>query len=64
MQLLIKEKIFSWRDSYNIYDENENKKYFVKGKIISLTHTFNVYDNNNNKVEVETNPASIHVDAK
>lgn len=30
MRLLIKQRVFSWTDSYDVYDENENPKYFVK----------------------------------
>ena len=30
MKLLIKQRVFSWTDSYDIYDENGNVKYFVK----------------------------------
>ena len=30
MRLLIKQRVFSWTDSYDVYDENENAKYFVK----------------------------------
>ena len=36
MKLLIKQRVFSWSDTYDIYDENENPKYFVKGEILSL----------------------------
>ncbi len=30
MRLLIKQRVFSWTDTYDVYDENENRKYFVK----------------------------------
>lgn len=30
MQLLIKQRVFSWSDTYDIYDEQGNQKYFVK----------------------------------
>ena len=29
MKLLVKQRVFSWTDSYDVYDENENAKYFV-----------------------------------
>ena len=29
MRLLIKQRVFSWTDTYDVYDENENAKYFV-----------------------------------
>ena len=44
MKLLIKQRVFSWSDSYDIYDENGNKKYFVKAEFWSLGHRLHVYD--------------------
>lgn len=44
MQLLIKQRVFSWTDSYDIYDENGNAKYFVKAEFLSLGHQLHVYD--------------------
>lgn len=44
MKLLIKQRVFSWTDSYDIYDEYGNKKYFVKADFLSLTHRLRVYD--------------------
>lgn len=38
MRLLIKQRVFSWTDSYDVYDENENPKYFVKAEFFSLGH--------------------------
>ena len=31
MKLLFRQRFFSWFDSYDIYDENENTVYTVKG---------------------------------
>lgn len=50
MKLLIKQRVFSWTDSYDIYDENGNRKYFVKAEFLSLGHQLHVYDNNNNQI--------------
>ena len=47
MKLLIKQRIFSWTDSYDIYDENGNVKYFVKADFLSWGHQLRVYDANN-----------------
>ena len=33
MKLLFKQRIFSWLDSYDIYDENENTVYTIKGQL-------------------------------
>lgn len=44
MQLLIKQRIFSWGDSYDVYDESEQPRYFVKGKVFSIGHQIHVYN--------------------
>ena len=44
MKLLVKQRVFSWTDSYDVYDENENAKYFVKAEFLSLGHRLHVYD--------------------
>lgn len=46
MRLLIKQRVFSWTDSYDIYDENGNAKYFVKAEFLALGHQLHVYDAN------------------
>ncbi len=30
MKLLIKQRVFSWTDTYDVYDENGAPKYFVR----------------------------------
>ena len=35
MQLLIKQRVFSWTDTYDVYDEKEEPKYFVKAEFFS-----------------------------
>ena len=44
MKLLIKQRVFSWTDSYDIYDENGNVRFFVKAEFLSLGHRLHVYD--------------------
>lgn len=44
MRLLIKQRVFSWTDSYDIYDESGNAKYFVKAEFLALGHQLHVYD--------------------
>ena len=46
MKLLIKQRVFSWGDTYDIYDENGNVKYVVKAEIFALGHQLHVYDAN------------------
>ena len=33
MKLLFKQRMFSWFDSYDIYDENGNTVYTVEGRL-------------------------------
>lgn len=50
MRLLIKQRVFSWTDSYDVYDEEGNKKYFVKAELLSLGHRLHVYDSRDNEI--------------
>ncbi len=44
MRLYIKQRVFSWTDSYDVYDESGATKYFVKAEFLSLGHQIHVYD--------------------
>ena len=44
MRLLIKQRVFSWTDTYDIYDEYEKPKYFVKAEPFSWGHILHVYE--------------------
>ena len=44
MRLLIKQRVFSWTDTYDVFDENENPKYFVKSEFFSLGHNIHIYN--------------------
>lgn len=44
MKLLFKQRLFSWFDSYDIYDEYGNVIYTVKGEL-SWGHKLCIYDN-------------------
>ena len=50
MKLLIKQRVFSWTDSYDVYDEQENPKYFVKAEFLALGHQIHVYDESGREV--------------
>lgn len=52
MRLLIKQRVFSWTDSYDIYDESGNTKYFVKAEFFALGHRLHVYDAGGNEIGV------------
>ena len=43
MKLLIKQRVFSWTDTYDIYDEDGNVRYFVKGDFFSIGHRLRVF---------------------
>ncbi len=44
MKLLIKQRIFSWTDSYDVYDEYGEARYEVKTEFFSFGHQIHVYD--------------------
>ena len=50
MRLLIKQRVFSFGEKFDIYDEQGNVKYFVKGEIFSFGHQLHVYDMNDNEI--------------
>lgn len=47
MKLLFKQKMFSWFDSYTIYNENNDPVYEVQGKL-DWGHCLHIYDQNEN----------------
>ena len=44
MNLYIKERIFTWGDKFDIYDQYGTPKYFVKGEVFSWGKKLHVYD--------------------
>lgn len=52
MRLLIKQRVFAWGDTYDIYDEAGNVRYFVKAELFSLGHQIHVYDANQQQIAV------------
>ena len=44
MKLMIKQRFFSWGDTYDIYDEAGNVKYVVKAEVFAFGHQLHVYD--------------------
>lgn len=50
MRLLIKQRVFTWGDTYDIYDEAGNVKYVVKAEIFAFGHQLHVYDTMGNEV--------------
>lgn len=52
MKLLIKQRVFSWTDSYDIYDEYGNQRYFVKAELFAFGHQLHVYDVCGNEIGI------------
>lgn len=46
MKLYIKQKIFSFKDRYDIYDENQNIAYYVEGKMFAFLDKISMYGAN------------------
>lgn len=44
MNLYMKQKIFTLRDKFSIYDENGNERYYVQGEILSVGKKLHIYD--------------------
>lgn len=44
MKLRIRQRVFSWTDSYDVYDETGEARYEVRAKLFSLWHQILVYD--------------------
>ncbi len=49
MKLLFKQRLFSWFDSYDIYDEAGNTVFVVKGEL-AWGHLLRIYDAGGNEV--------------
>lgn len=43
VKLLIKQRVFSWTDTYDIYDENGLPKYYVRADFFTLGHRLHIY---------------------
>ncbi|MBQ2266134.1 MAG: LURP-one-related family protein [Clostridia bacterium] len=49
MKLLFKQRLFSWLDSYDIFDESGAVMFKVKGEL-SFSHLLRIYDANDNDI--------------
>lgn len=52
MKLLIKQRLFTWRDSYDVYDESGEARYTVRSELFSMGHQLHVYDRNQKEAGV------------
>ena len=48
MKLVLKQRLFSWFDSYDVCDEYGNAVFSVKGRL-AWGHLLEIYDNMGNK---------------
>lgn len=44
MELYIKQRVFSWTDTYDVYDQAGNAKYYVRAEFLALGHQIHVYE--------------------
>ncbi len=44
MQLCIRQRVFAWGDTYDIYDESGAARYFVKAELFAFGHQIHVYE--------------------
>lgn len=44
MELRIKQRVFSWSDTYDVCDESGEPRYFVEAEIFTFGHQIHVYD--------------------
>lgn len=44
MELLIRQRVFSWTDSYDVYDETGEARYEVSAEFFAFGHQIHVYD--------------------
>lgn len=44
MKLMIKQRVFSWSDTYDVYGENGEPRYYVEAEIFAFGHQIHVYD--------------------
>lgn len=42
-KLLIKQRVFSWSDTYDVYDKDGNPKYYVEAEFLSIGHKLHIY---------------------
>lgn len=44
MNLYIKQRIFSWRDKFSVYDAAGNERYYLEGEVFSFGKKLHLYD--------------------
>ena len=49
MQLMIKQRVFAWGDTYDVYDANGQPRYFVQAELFTFGHQIHVFDKRTNR---------------
>ena len=44
MKLYIKQRVFSWKDKFSVFDENENLQYFAESEIFTFGKKLHLFD--------------------
>lgn len=44
MELMIKQRVFAWGDTYDVYDAQGRPRYFVRSELFTLGHRIHVYE--------------------
>ena len=50
MQLLMKQRVFSWGNTFDIYDTNQKPVYLCKSQVFSIKRKLRVFDMDNNEL--------------
>ena len=50
MKYYVEQRLFSFFDKFDIYDENGDVAYHVEGSFLSFGKQFRIYDKHNNQV--------------
>jgi len=50
MKLFIKQKVFSWGDRFNVYDENQNEVFYVEGEVFTFGKKLHLLDPDGNEL--------------
>lgn len=50
MKLYIKQKVFTFGDKFNIYDENGNDRYYVEGEVFTFGKKLHLYSLSGNEL--------------
>ncbi len=50
MKFYIKQRVITWRDTFDIYDERKKPVYKVKGELVAVGHKLHIYDRKGKEV--------------